>query len=295
MTVLYASACVAVLFAAIYFGYVAADKTFGRDIYTDKTAYRLLEQEDVDGWNSLREVRPNWQPDLKGLDFARKNLSGVNLSRSNLIGANFESSILVGADFTGATVDHAKFNAALLRELVAGSEVLTAIKRLGGDVAEQEVGATSNSGSSGGIAGAADSEKDGPGDLLPGPNVRIEQLAKLSPPQFERFVGELVKRLGYTVDVAPQNSGVDLFIQQMRPLGLFKGVVEVRRLSEARRAVNPSVIATARAMKSVHGAQLAIVVTNGLFSSSAVQLAAKDTDVQLINGTDLIRMMGTLA
>jgi uncharacterized protein YjbI with pentapeptide repeats len=75
-------------------------------------------------WNEWRERNPEIKPDLRWVNFIRKNLAGVNLThahlvfaklyRVNLTGANLREAYLGGADLRKARLSGANFTKASL-------------------------------------------------------------------------------------------------------------------------------------------------------------------------------------
>ncbi len=108
---------------------------------------------------------------------------------------------------------------------------------------------------------------------------RTSELAdvdNMSPYEFEKFVGELMKRRGYTTAVVGQagDMGVDVVAQK----GDKKYAVQVKRHSSrvSRRAVSDAV-----AGKEHYGCNAAMVVTNNHFTKGAEELA-RSTKCELV-------------
>ena len=58
--------------------------------------------EGVDVWNEWRERNPEIKPDLRWVNFTRKNLAGANLARAHFVFAK-----LYGVNLTGANLSEA--------------------------------------------------------------------------------------------------------------------------------------------------------------------------------------------
>jgi uncharacterized protein YjbI with pentapeptide repeats len=70
----------------------------------------------VEHWNEWRLNRPDFRPNLIGLDLSQRNLTGINLSDAILRGAQFNESILVNANFKNADATGANFKQANLKK-----------------------------------------------------------------------------------------------------------------------------------------------------------------------------------
>ena len=111
--------------------------------------------------------------------------------------------------------------------------------------------------------------------------LKIADVDNMNPYEFERFVGELMKRQGYITTVVGQagDMGVDIVAQK----GDKKYAVQVKRHSSrvSRRAVSDAV-----AGKQHYGCNAAMVVTNNYFTKGAVELA-RSTRCQLVDRNTL--------
>lgn len=113
----------------------------------------------------------------------------------------------------------------------------------------------------------------------------IEDIDKMDPIQFEHFLGDLFKAMGYKVTVtkASSDQGADVIIEKYGE----KTVVQAKRYSYS---VSNSSVQEAVAAKAHYNCYHAIVVTNNYFTESAKELA-KSNNVKLIDRDKLINLI----
>jgi hypothetical protein len=110
-------------------------------------------------------------------------------------------------------------------------------------------------------------------------------VSEMSGKEFERFVGRLYTRIGYSVSLtaAGADQGVDLI--------LCKDGRKIAVQAKRRRAVvGNAAVQEVISGKLYYGCSHGVIVTNSRFSKSAVELAAKDPTISLVDGQDLSRL-----
>ena len=107
-------------------------------------------------------------------------------------------------------------------------------------------------------------------------------VSEMSGAEFERFVGKLYTRLGYTVSLttAGADQGVDLILRK----GDRQIAVQAKRWTGS---VGNTAVQEVIAGKLYYGCTDGMIVTNSTFSKSAIALAAKDPTISLIDGRAL--------
>ena len=110
-------------------------------------------------------------------------------------------------------------------------------------------------------------------------------VSEMSGGEFERFVGKVYTRLGFSVSLtaAGADQGVDLILCKD---GRMIAVQAKRRGA----VVGNAAVQEAISGKLYYGCSHGMIVTNSRFSKSAVELAAKDRTISLVDGQDLSRL-----
>ncbi|MEU8550562.1 restriction endonuclease [Streptomyces roseoverticillatus] len=114
-------------------------------------------------------------------------------------------------------------------------------------------------------------------DFLKSPeSIRLDQIIRLSPMQFERTIAHLACRDGLTVTREHGGAG-DLGADVIAVLANGRTVVfQCKHISTGRRAVGSGVIQNLNGTaQDIHGADISVAVTNGGFSKDARALAAR--------------------
>jgi hypothetical protein len=106
-------------------------------------------------------------------------------------------------------------------------------------------------------------------------------VSAMSGSEFERFVGNLYTRLGYSVSFT--QGGADLILYKDD----HKVAVQAKRWSGP---VGNAAVQEVIAGKLYYGCLRGMIVTNSSFSNSAVALAAKDPSISLVDGQALSKL-----
>ena len=109
-----------------------------------------------------------------------------------------------------------------------------------------------------------------------------QHVSQMTGTEFERFVGKLYSRLGYSVSLtqAGADQGADLILS----MDGRKIAVQAKRWAAP---VGNAAVQQVIAGKLFYGCSDGMIVTTSTFSRSAVVLAAKDPTIKLINGRAL--------
>ena len=123
------------------------------------------------------------------------------------------------------------------------------------------------------MARIAEAMKRGAGAQAP--RYTLDQIDEMDGSQFEKFLGELFARMGYSVQITGRagDQGCDLLIEKAGE----KTVVQAKCYS---RPVTNDAVQEAVAAKALYGATATMVVTNSEFTDSAKELAG-------VNGVQL--------
>lgn len=98
----------------VVIGALLAGKSFDSNVYDHSNALDLLREERIEEWNVLRDLNPNWVPNLSGIDLQKLDLRGVNLNGMSVGNANFGDSDLSFATLVGASIKYSRFDRARL-------------------------------------------------------------------------------------------------------------------------------------------------------------------------------------
>lgn len=118
----------------------------------------------------------------------------------------------------------------------------------------------------------------------------IASIRSLPWKQFEELLGEAYRRQGFTVFENPgmgADGGIDLTIKR----GGETYLVQCKHWKTYKVGIN--VVREMLGLVTAHGATGAIVVTSGAFTNEAIDFAAAQR-VELVDGDDLVRMIGAL-
>lgn len=118
---------------------------------------------------------------------------------------------------------------------------------------------------------------------------QIQQWLSLSPDEFEGYVAELWRQMGYEVEVtsSSRDGGVDVFAYPKNPT---KGteVIQVKRHSPSNKVGSPTVQQIAGVAQQFD-APNAVIVTTASFTNDA-ETAGLNSNVELIDGAELERL-----
>jgi restriction system protein len=114
---------------------------------------------------------------------------------------------------------------------------------------------------------------------------------QLDPYQFEAFVAELLRAMGYKAEVtqASGDGGVDV-IAFRDPLGLEPPIIKVQCKRTLGTIGGPDVQKLAGALAH-GGSEVGLFVTLGSYSNDAIHLERTRQDLRLINGTGLVSLI----
>jgi restriction system protein len=118
----------------------------------------------------------------------------------------------------------------------------------------------------------------------------IESIRSLPWKRFEELLGEAYRRQGFTVFENPgkgTDGGIDLTIKR----GGETHLVQCKHWKTYK--VGVKVVREMLGLVTAHGATGAVVVTSGAFTKEAIDFA-KTQRVELVNGHDLVRMIGAV-
>ena len=107
----------------------------------------------------------------------------------------------------------------------------------------------------------------------------IAQTDKMTGRQFEKFIADLYRDLGYEVELTPESGdqGADVLVT------MEKGIRMAVQTKRYEGSVGNSAVQEAIAGRVFYHCQRAAVITNSQFTPSAQELAKKDKAIELIN------------
>ena len=113
----------------------------------------------------------------------------------------------------------------------------------------------------------------------------------IGPHRFEEFVAGLLRAMGYRATVTPPSGdgGVDV-IAYKDPLGLEPPIVKVQCKKTLSTIGGPDVQKLSGALAH-GGAEVALFVTLGAYSSDAIRIERTRQDLRLINGVQLVELI----
>lgn len=271
-------------------GYYFALKFIQEKSYNIKNGVKLLLIEKPEAWNELRLKFPNWKPDLSKKDFSKLDLSyanfsnlalnNVNFSKAKITGCNFSNaeinntnfalSDLSESNFTNANLSNSNFSNAKLDKVIFNAAILKgALLDKGIDYKAKTKDELNV------IEGGIDSFVD-----------------NLSPLEFEIFVSELFKKLGYETLILGDmhDGGKDIILKRKDPLGEYTFIVEVKKYSKDKE-IGLNVIRQLIFRTDHENANKGILVTNSQLSKGAVELANTYQRIQVIDREKLFELI----
>ena len=122
----------------------------------------------------------------------------------------------------------------------------------------------------------------------------IEQLRKMDSYEFEKLIADLWERQGWeaTVSDATRDGGIDIVAVKYAPFEQ-KQLIQAKRYGEKNHVGAPDVQQYSSLHQQEDNVDAVIIVTTGQFSKQATA-TAKQLNVKLIDGNDLIRLIDQL-
>jgi superfamily II DNA or RNA helicase len=118
----------------------------------------------------------------------------------------------------------------------------------------------------------------------------LRDMDSLDPFEFENFVGDVFSKMGYQTHVTKKSrdGGVDIYAKYSSPTGNYEeAMIQCKHKESTEQSVGVEPIREIfGVLKSGKKLSKAFVVTNGIFSSSAIEFA-QENNVELIDGTKL--------
>lgn len=118
---------------------------------------------------------------------------------------------------------------------------------------------------------------------------KLIDLETIDPTEFELLIGELLKKMGFRVEVTPpiKDGGIDVIAYDDRPLSRGKIVVQVKRYQGV---VGVAEVRALRGLLIEANAMKGLLITTGRFTAGAIE-AAENSLVDLVNGTELRQLL----
>ena len=282
------------------FGRGASDKLIKTKRFTPENAKDLLVASRPDEWNEVRDLSPDWTPNLTSADLHGANLAGVNFRRSllrnaNLSGACLDYSDLTEADLTGANLESASMRGArLTRAVLRGAKLAGALLEnadlLGADLAAASLAAADTK------SGSPFEDTDG-ATLARKVAESPELIQEISETAFERLISHLFETSGHSVEQpsASRREPYDLVLYRPSISGQQELlIVELKRYPLSRK-VGVSPIRSLHAARLSSGANRAYLVTTGILTNEAQQLARDLGDIEIIDRPTVLSWIERIA
>lgn len=140
----------------------------------------------------------------------------------------------------------------------------------------------------------ATSNTTGIAAMDPSPDSLKHRLREIDPYQFEHFVADLWKQMGWdtTVSQAASDAGIDVLAEKSTPYPQKK-VIQAKRYGSDTTVGGPAIQQYASLRHQVPDADSVIVVTTSRFTSAAKE-RAQELNVKLVDGDGLVEMIDDL-
>jgi uncharacterized protein YjbI with pentapeptide repeats len=286
---LFAFAAISALILGGLAGYRVVDRLFQNSVVTKESAIKLLTAGNVSGWNAFRRLNPDWRPEFRDEVFESTVLPDVDFRRADFDGSIFRRANLDGADFSAASLRAVDFRDASLRRAVFDEACLIDADLRGADIHQASMRFTN-------LEGAKFDDnlpEEGVSELGARPHsvspLDLEGLAALPPKDFEVLVARILSNAGYKVELfrGSGDRGIDMIASQKSALGDIQVVVQTKRVSDPTRSVTVDAVRALEGVRQMYPAELAMLVTNGRFSSGALEAAAHLHAIRLVDGSQL--------
>lgn len=276
-------------------GYKLVHYIASRGRYTTENAVELLKLKRSEDWNTLRQINPQWQPNLISVNLTGVSLVDTNLSLSVMTDVDFTNSQLESVDFSGSSLTNVKFNRAELNRVSFDRSVLSKVSfddAKINEVAFEDVKTE-----------ATELPHQNPlvewledFDLLRKVHDEPDRLNSLSPKEFERFAALLFEKLNYRVEDTSRSleAGVDLIAFKSDPIvGETKTLIECKSFGP-KHIVGVSPVESLNFLVRQSNASKGILITNSRFSDLATEFVKNHPYIELVDRTKIRELLSTL-
>lgn len=285
---------ISLLIVSVILGWFLAEKIHSLGIYGIKNAVELLKIGRVEEWNTLRDLNPDWKPELKKIDLPNTNLNGVNLRKADLTEANFCMADLSDADLTNSILFNANLSMANLRRSLLDHSDLTYTNLNGAEIEGASIdGAVYKDEQFAKVKGEIHHSSKF-AELEPEKILHLiyqdpKILDEISPIQFEASVAAVFELLGYEVELKSRTrfGFLDIIVRWKQAIGDFIFLVECKKYSEK----NLVGIAPVHALYGIlekEKATGAFLVTTSQFTKEALEFSASVKNIQLVDRIQFI-------
>ncbi|MDA3789479.1 MAG: restriction endonuclease [Desulfobacula sp.] len=281
-------------------GYLLVDRFFMRGTYSIQNSKDLLKSGKIEEWNSLRDLNPDWSPDLTSFNFSNMNLTGINLRNAKLNKASFTGAILDYSDFSNASLNEATFeNASLKRVILNNANMEGAVFK--NSILENMSFKGANFESSNITVEEAQKYGGNPlsitEEIIPLIKKQPGIISNLNHIEFEELITILLNQLGFEAErtsrPGPKDKGYDILALRKDPIGDELYIIECKSY-QSTRPVGVAPLLTLYSLKLDEKADRAMLVTNSYFSTKARQFAQRHKELELIDHDRLLEWVHKL-